>query len=445
LDVFARREDVTRQLRDIMAAARPRVEERPNRVSDETAHSIGRAVERGAQILSQRPEPDMRGYIVGFDLGTSSVKCAYRQPYMAGDPVRSFSVASELRSFEHPCLWQTVLWFVPESKRFSLLPTQEFIPIDGFKSGLIRSNGKAWASVDPHVSKAEAMVAYMAMMIAYMIGNYDLTRPLGARAADHFLSINMGIPVAACDDQTSIRTYERMLAAAYDLAPVANELTLADVRTTYSNARPEKRAGFELIPELTAAIAGYAANPTAPDGAHILVDVGASTLDIVAFNLINRRRISVFSASVELLGAAALEEARSAGIADDDFKRACDDEFEGVYGRARRPNRAPTLFHPARRKRYVQLVTIGGGCHSPLHQRFIAEMNKAAVLGDAPAIAPSPPSAITDANCDRARLLLAYGLTRDLPELLELRLPSQINDLPIGAELGPQMITKDDV
>jgi hypothetical protein len=428
-----------------MAAAAPRVEERPNRVSDETAHSIGRAIVRGAQILSDRPEPDMRGYIVGFDLGTSSVKFAYRQPYMAGDPVRSSPVVPELRSFEHPCLWQTVLWFEPESKRFSLLPTQQSIPIDGFKSGLIRSDGKAWASAGVHVSKAEAMVAYMAMMIAYMIGNYDLTRPLGARAADHFLSINMGIPVAACDDQASIRTYEKMLSAAHDLTSVAHELTLADVRTTYSNARAEKRAGFEIIPELTAAIAGYAANPTAPDGAHILVDVGASTLDIVAFNLINRAKISVFNASVELLGAAALEEARSTGISDDDFKRACDHAFEEVYGGARRPNRAPTLFHPARRKRYVQLVTIGGGCHSPLHQRFIAEMNKAAVLGDAPAIAPSPPPTITDANCDRTRLLLAYGLTRDLPELLELRLPSQIDDLPIRAAAGPQMISKDDV
>jgi hypothetical protein len=444
-DPLARREEVARRLRGIMSAAAPRVEERPNRVSRETTLAIDLTLERGTQILSHRPEPDMRGYIVGFDLGTSSVKCAYRQPYTAGDPIRSFSVAPELQSFEHPCLWQTVLWFEPESKRFSLLPTQQSIPIDGFKSGLIRSDGKAWASADVHVSKAEAMVAYMAMMIAYVIGNYDLTRPLGTRAADHFLSVNMGIPVAACDDHASIRTYEKMLAAAHDLAPIANELTLADVRTTYSNARPEKRAGFEMIPELTAAIAGYAANPTAPDGAHILVDVGASTLDIVAFNLINRTQISVFSASVELLGAAALEEARSAGISDDDFKRACDHAFEEVYGRARHPRRAPTLFHPAYRRRYVQLVKIGGGCHSPLHEKFIAEMNKVAVLGDAPAIAPEPPPGISDAKCDKARLLLAYGLTRDLPELLALRLPSEIGDLPVENCCGPQMITKDDV
>jgi hypothetical protein len=387
----------------------------------------------------------MRGYIVGLDLGTSSVKCAYRQPYTAGDPVKSFSVPPELRSFEHPCLWQTVLWFDPESKRFSLLPAGQSVPIDGFKSGLIRSDGRAWASADVHVTKAEAMVAYMALMIAYVVGNYELVRPLGAKGADHFLSVNMGIPVAACDDQASIRTYEKMLAAAHDLAPVADQLTLADVRSTYSNARPEKRAGFELVPELAAAIAGYAADPIAPDGAHILVDVGASTLDIVAFNLLNRSQISVFSAAVELLGAAALEEARSTGISDNDFKRACDHAFEGVYGGARSARRAPTLFHPARRKRHVQLVTIGGGCRSPLHERFITEMNKAGVLGDAPLIAPVAPSGIADAECDKNRLLLAYGLTRDLPELLALRLPSQINDLPIQNEAVPQMITKDDV
>ena len=35
------------------------------------------------------------------------------------------------------------------------------------------------------------------------------------------------------------------------------------------------------------------------------------------------------------------------------------------------------------------------------------------VLGAAPSIHPLPPKAMTDMSCDRSRLLLAYGLTRD--------------------------------
>ena len=72
-------------------------------------------------------------------------------------------------------------------------------------------------------------------------------------------------------------------------------------------------------------------------------------------------------------------------------------------------------------------------------------MTKPGVLGDVPAIEPAPPPGIDDAQCDRARLLLAYGLTRDLPELLALRLPSEIDDLPPPDDGGPPPVTKDDV
>lgn len=34
-----------------------------------------------------------------------------------------------------------------------------------------------------------------------------------------------------------------------------------------------------------------------------------------------------------------------------------------------------------------------------------------------------------DLGCDTTRLLLAYGLTRDIQELLELKLPSQVPSL----------------
>src|SRR3546814_1753842 len=81
----------------------------------------------------------------------------------------------------------------------------------------------------------------------------------------------------------------------------------------------------------------------------MLVDVGSSTLDIVAFNLVGRERVAVFSAAVELLGAAALDSALSRQLSAGDFKRACDHEFEEVFGRARSPERAQDGFHAAYR------------------------------------------------------------------------------------------------
>jgi hypothetical protein len=75
-----------------------------------------------------------------------------------------------------------------------------------------------------------------------------------------------------------------------------------------------------------------------------------------------------------------------------------------------------------------------------VHDKFIAEMPKERVLGEFPVLEPQPPSEITQESCDKARLLLAYGLTRDVQELLALRLPSEIDDLPPPRSMMPEPI-----
>jgi hypothetical protein len=421
----------------------PIVERHARVVSDETTALVKAAIDEGSKRWSDRPTPDINGYIVGLDLGTSSVKCAYRQAYQAGDPVRCLTVPPELRSLDHPCLWQTVVWFDVSNERFSLTPYPGAVPLSGFKSRLLRSPQGNWISDDVPLSDAEAMTGFLALQLAYILGAYHLNRPLGSVGAEHFLTINIGIPVAAHDDGATLQTYERIIAAAHNLASRATDLTLSDVRQAYGNARPERPPGFEIVAELVAAMSAYASDPTAPDGAHFLVDVGASTLDMVSFNLVNKKQVSAFSAAVELLGAAALDDARAQGISDKAFKGACDKAFETVYSRARR--KAPKSFHPGYRKQHVQLIKTGGGCGTKVHEPFIAEMIKPGVLGDGPIVLSLPPDEITGEACDKSRLLLAYGLTRDLPELLKLRLPGEIDDLPPEPPAGPPPITKDDV
>ena len=56
---------------------------------------------------------------------------------------------------------------------------------------------------------------------------------------------------------------------------------------------------------------------------------------------------------------------------------------------------------------------------------------------------PTPPPKILKEPGDQSRLLLAYGLTRDITELHELRLPSEIEDIkPIPVQTFT-MIDKD--
>lgn len=432
------------RVRETVRGSTPELEDRPSEVSQATVDQIRSALERGVAIISSRPEPDFDGgYIVGFDMGTSSLKVAVRQPYRAGDPVAALTAPRELRSDGHPCLWQAVVWYNPATTRFTLTPEAGAIALGGFKTGIVGGHGNSWVLSSIGVTRAEAAVAFMALQIAYVIGWYAQERPLGPAAGDHFLGFNVGIPVAALDDKPVFDAFKRIVASAYDLAPIADDLNLKDVREVYQNSRPQLPMGFELVPELIAAISGYVAIPTSPAGAHMLVDVGASTLDIVSFNLIERSQVSVFTAGVDLFGAGALEVARLAQIDEGDFKRACDHQFYIVYGSTRSPTRAPNLFDPSRRRRPVQLLITGGGCATSLHKEFIEEMPR--VLGDVPMIRPLPPTQITAEPCDLSRLLLAFGLTRDEGERLEARLPSHIEDLTPPGGAGPAIISKDQV
>lgn len=435
------REKIFREVIAAVSNTTPMIEPRPVSITPQNQAAIERAIVDGAAQLAENLQPDLDdGFIVGFDFGTSSVKLAVSQPYHADNPTKAMPAPEGLQSFGHPYLWQTALWLDPKTGRLSLYPIPGAVTLEGFKTGIIGAHGGELVRPDVNVTRVEAAAAFLALHFAHFFGWYRQAKPLGSAGAVQFMAVNIGIPVAAHDDARSFSIFKRIVAAALELAPFASRLTPDLVRQTHSRSPDRLPEGFYLVPELTAAIAGYAFAPTSQPGSHMLVDVGASTLDIVAFNLVGRERIAVFSAAVELLGAAALDSALDQQLSAEDFKRACDHEFEIVYGRARSPERAQDGFHAAYRRKPVQLLVTGGGSKTQVHDRFIAEMPTERVLGAAATIHPLPPRAMTDMSCDRSRLLLAYGLTRDLPDLPEIRLPSQVPSITPTHRAEPSFV-----
>lgn len=443
IDFEKKQAEAAQRVRAVVAESTPSIEKRPLSISPGSKDRIDLAVVTGARILRERPSPDEDGYIIGFDFGTSSLKVAYRQPYVAGDPVAVIAVPDELRSEGHAGLWQSVIWYHPQNGTFSLYPEKDAVALDGFKTGLIAGAGDKPMRQAPQVTRAEAATAFLALYFAYMVGAYDLERPLYPVGADHFVLVNIGIPVAVCDDKRALDEFSRLVSAGYALAPDISSLSLDAVKRALAQEITKLPSFVQLVPELTAAIAGYAADPMVQPGAHILLDVGASTLDIVAFNLQSQLRASVFTAGVDLFGAGALEIARKADIDDQMFMDACYYLFEKVYGNAKHDKRAPSLFKPGRRSMPVQLVITGGGCETEVHKRYIHRLPREKVLGALPLKRPSPPSKVLKEKGDPSRLLLAYGLTRDVTELYNLRLPSEIEDISPRQVPKSDMIDKD--
>lgn len=443
-DQNKRRQETVRGIREVVSTCSPTIETRPKAVSAQTNAGIIQAIERGAKAFAATPNPDLEnGFIVGFDFGTSSLKLALRQPYRAGENVVVMQVPTELRSGGHAYLWQTALWFDPAARSFSLFPKPGLEVLEGFKTGIIGGQGDQRVRPDIGITRSETAIAFVALQVAHFLGWYAEERPLKETGGDRFLSINIGIPVAAQDDKKAYTTFRRIVAAAQKLVAKADRLTLSMVREAHRDASDALPSGWEIIPELAAAIAGYAADPTSQSGSHVLIDVGASTLDIVAFNLLRGKRIAVISADVELLGSASLAVVCNNNISEGDFRSACDQQFSGVFGEACKQSRGSNGFSPVLRSRDVQLITTGGGCASPLHAQFIDHKNIPAVLGSLAVVRPQPPASCTSGDSDRSRLLLAYGLTRDVQELLELKLPSQVPDIIFRHASAPTYVSKD--
>ena len=416
----------------IVGGSTPAIEERPGRIQSSEARRLDEAVRSGAEWLRDNPEPDFdNGFVVGFDFGTSSLKVVVRDPYVAGNPVAALPAPAELRSQGHPYLWQTVVWFDPTDETFRLYPTPGAITLEGFKTGIIAGKGSEPICNEPKISRSEGATVFVALHLCHLLGWYAKEKPLARSKAKNFLAINIGVPVATSDNPDALQPFKEVVRASSELACSCEPLTLERVRAALEMVQAEDLPdGFDLIPELSANLVGCASDPTTPWGAHVLVDVGASTLDIVAFNLVENDdevHIKAFSASVELLGAAALDIARSEVIADADFLKACNHQFGDTYGHACREDVARPSFSPVLRREGVQLVVTGGGCATSVHSGFIKDLRSPTrALGPGDTARPEPPREIAAIDCDRSRLLLAFGLAHDLPDIPPPTLPSRI-------------------
>lgn len=432
----------------IVGRSTPAIEARPTRIKAADALRLDQFISRGSEWLRDHPEPDTEnGYVIGFDFGTSALKVVVREPYKSGSDVAALPAPDQLRSQGHPYLWQTVVWFEPLGETFHLYPKPGAIALEGFKTGLIGGHGTDAICREPKILRSEAASAFIALHLCNILGWFEAERPLPRCEAMNFLGVNIGVPVATQDDPKALQPFKEVVLAAVELARLCEPLTLENVRGAIEMVRQEDLpAGFDLVPELSAALVGYAMDPTSPWGAHVLIDVGASTLDIVAFNLVendDEPQIKAFAASVELLGAAALELARRQGVADDDFSKACNHQFGDTYGYASREDVARGTFSKVLRREDVQLVVTGGGCATSVHSALIADL-PGRILGPKDVARPQPPEGIAAIECDRSRLLLAYGLAHDHPDIPHPTLPSRIPRMKFRTAnqpvyIGPEM------
>ena len=126
-------------------------------------------------------------------------------------------------------------------------------------------------------------------------------------------SVNVGLPAAPWDDMGVRKLYKMIALAGWRLGAKPDPITISAAALVLAEVRSNARARLvemeggrvEAFPEFVAQISSYRKSPQRRLDLHLLIDVGAETVDVVTFHVWERGgtdRYSILEASVKRQG-----------------------------------------------------------------------------------------------------------------------------------------------
>jgi hypothetical protein len=213
----------------------------------------------------------------------------------------------------------------------------------------------------------------------------------------------------------------------FDEAPFAAGLDLQTVKAALGEAidvTPSGDTPFLMFEELAGVIAGYNASPDHRTGPHVIVDVGASTLDVATFHIPDGAyNVQVLMSGVEVLGAEALRLALQEAVPKPTLRAACAHHTRHILSTTFR--RKDRNFAP-KNGIAKPLLLVGGGRLTEIHDELYTVLAEGL---EGLKRTPMPGSILlASTETDYERLLLAWGLSQDQVDIPELKRPSEIED-----------------
>jgi hypothetical protein len=433
--------------------------------------------------------------VVGLDWGTSATKVIFREPYGINSPaflIDFGGIGYPGNSFLLPSRL-----FVDQSGFVSLAPGRDSKAVDDLKLRLMADDPEDVVATlqEGTVSAAEAAALYVACVLRNARSWFLKQHAEKYRQYRIDWSLNLGIPVSTLDEAPKRHLFHTVAAVGWWLSTSRCPLTVNLARKGLELANEDKLDdglpdyAINVVPEVVAQVSGYARSTARNNGLHVLLDVGAATVDIAGFILFDREgedRYSLLCARVEEIGAYKLHEKRvdavsaeskwkarlsrseisewlltlektctpmtgvpakmseyyppavraklsAPGQPDETFKRLCRQCIEYVLGELR-VNRYPRA--PAWQNGLPFFVAGGGQSVNP-YARAVAsakfdwmDHRQCAPFNLSSLPAPSNLDAKTFRGEDYHRISVAYGLSYPFDDIGGMLLPSEIADVP---------------
>ena len=235
--------------------------------------------------------------VIGLDFGTSSSKVVIQAPHLAG----SQAYAVDFGRLAHESmkyLLPTKLWIMPDGTCH--LDSQDgATEVRDIKLELLSRNDHLRGNHGPthHGLSAEsAAVVYLALLLRYVRRWFlETRRDIVGDFSKLIWSMNLGVPSPCIEENDEKHRFERVGKAAWMLSVLCSEATcdrateqlvsLAENPDDWDLDDGGVTCDFDLIPEIAAGAVGYARSDVRRQGLHIMIDVGASTVDVCGFIL----------------------------------------------------------------------------------------------------------------------------------------------------------------
>src|SRR5262249_1652427 len=247
-----------------------------------------RIVPDKSQAPSQQQKPTPRetiDLIIGLDFGTAATKVVVRSPWLPGQRARAISF-EELGHRSSPYLLPTRLRIADDGRLY----------LGGNLPGVWQTNlkvalldrAKAKDGANQNTDPLCMAVAYLALVLRearqrYLRSEQEIYRRFEIRWA-----VNVGIPSSGYDDHIICEDFSLAARLAWQLSWQEGSIDSNHIAARLRRIQ-EQTTNSELpvavVPEVVAQAVGYARSQLRDTGLHLLVDVGASTLDVCGFVL----------------------------------------------------------------------------------------------------------------------------------------------------------------
>lgn len=269
--------------------------------------------------------------VIGLDFGTSASKVVIQAHGLPGNPAYAVDFGTLAHS-SMPYLLPTRLW-VSEDGTCNLARTDNGRQITDLKLELFTDNENLNSNSGPSsqaLSPEVVAVAYLALVLRLARRWFlESKRDVVGHLKGLNWGVNLGVPSPCIEENEENDRFRRVGKAAWILSVIDNEITLgkaqdklrqiAEVPDYFERDDNGVACDFAIIPEIAAGAIGYAFSDLRREGLHLMVDVGASTMDVCSFVLHSPEgtdRYELLTADVKRLGTIRLHHERIRAISD---------------------------------------------------------------------------------------------------------------------------------